>query len=346
MQNNRNQLVDAMRGLQIFLVVLVHSWQKSGAAGVMIYQGLMPFFFFFSGYFFAQKELDAGFKAYFFKKVRTLVVPYVFFYWAAFVFWKILDRVHIDGGVQTSLWNATLGFLYGSIHNDLFLVNQVLWFVTCLFTSSLLYWWIRHFLRDRFLLIAVATWIMGVSLAYVTTFNLPWGLSGAPMAIFFMALGALFRNEIAPRLPSFSFAKSFGLFVLFGGIVYLGAAKIGTIQFYLSEYRNPLLFTLIAPFAIAMTPLLVGLLRGRRITQALAFLGANSMVILCVHVHIRKILLGLIVKFCHIDARLLKDDILFVLPFAVLVALLCIPAALLINKYAPALAGKRRTTEH
>src|SRR3569832_2516197 len=91
-------------------------------------------------------------------------------------------------------WQAPLmGILVGN--GDALFVNVVLWFFTCLFTTSLIFFAARKYFSAAFLLVA----LNGLGVVFVLLYDqskprLPWGLDNAVVAIAFYSAGHFFRG--------------------------------------------------------------------------------------------------------------------------------------------------------
>ena len=75
----RDPLIDVLRGIAIFLVVMAHSWFLNFPGDLFIDQFHMALFMAISGYLFKIERVDSveKLKLYFIKKVKTLYLPYV-----------------------------------------------------------------------------------------------------------------------------------------------------------------------------------------------------------------------------------------------------------------------------
>ena len=158
MTENRNDIIDILKGIAIILVVYGHVIQRTMVvAGAdfflnpvfkVIYTFHMPVFFFISGYLMAgtlsRRSLTEAFKS----KCKTLLVP--------FIAWGTLGvfTIYVLNGVDGKALG--IAHLPDDFLNDL-LLNPAIWFLFALFVSSclLLYSvrWAKRFGVASFLLV-------------------------------------------------------------------------------------------------------------------------------------------------------------------------------------------------
>ena len=209
--------IDRYKGMLIILVVMGHvfgggyhlvqgsSQQFLHYCFRVIYSFHMPAFFFLAGITWRQKE-DEEFSAFFIKKVRRLIVPYIVFgVFSSVVFClvagsadfsaqEVTTTSHYEGLFHASFITCMLGLLHGGgwPQGEGFQMNTVLWFLPCLFSVEVIYWWLRK-LRIaegvRILPLGILCFALAIVCSrYVS--GLPWGLSVAPKYLPFVFLGA------------------------------------------------------------------------------------------------------------------------------------------------------------
>lgn len=137
--NTRMIWADNAKALGIFLVFLGHFIEKEGFAGnevlLQVYRHIyafhMPFFFFFAGFFFRRKGIAFG--KLFLEKLRTRLLPVLFFvglalpFWMHPAWWGITDTTPEMELLKTSL------LLQGKPA-----ANWPCWFLVCLFWIELI----------------------------------------------------------------------------------------------------------------------------------------------------------------------------------------------------------------
>ena len=80
-KEGRDITVDIAKGLGIFLVVWGHNSIPECPCKSFIYSFHMPLFFFMAGFFLNENE---SIRVYIYKRIRTLLVPFGFFYCISF----------------------------------------------------------------------------------------------------------------------------------------------------------------------------------------------------------------------------------------------------------------------
>lgn len=142
----RDNVLDILKGLGIFLVVMGHTTR--GASGHWIYLFHMPLFFIASGCLYA---IDKGGSIS--GKVRGLVRPYFIFSLLFFFYWwfiemrfRPMDDKFITCGLLEGLSIPAQQFantFLAANFNNSFLHNGPLWFLPCLFMAHLIYHWLN-----------------------------------------------------------------------------------------------------------------------------------------------------------------------------------------------------------
>lgn len=188
----RIDFVDLTKGVCIILVVMAHingAFAKFDESS-MVSCFRMPLYFFISGIFFKSYE---GFLGFFIRKINKLLIPFTFFYVAAFLLkyavWKIAPGVfHLP--VQ---WNEMLVIFHG---HDLIKFNPPIWFLIALFNCNILFYMI-HFLREKHLKLMFAiTLLLGITGFYMGKlhFELPFYIDVAMTALPFYVAGFWIRR--------------------------------------------------------------------------------------------------------------------------------------------------------
>ena len=190
MDKKRIQWIDNGKALSIFIIFLAHIFEgfvyKSVyGLNIPLERGIyslnflsnfiIPFFFFMSGY--VAKMKQNSFKEYFIKKFSTLMIPMYIFNIISLVLLLIV-RVFYDGLLVEELRKYDFSKL-----EQLFLVffggvpafNFPTWFLTCLFTTALLFYMVYKISKDntkKLVIIAIALTFIGYSMEPIKN-NLP-----------------------------------------------------------------------------------------------------------------------------------------------------------------------------
>ena len=198
----RNQTIDAAKGIGIFLVVFAHinyiePWQS------IIYGFHIPLFFILAGMTF-QKDKYSSFWVFVKRRIKTLLVPYLFF---AII--SVLVRVALDivfngfsGAVFVSAGKRLVQFVTAR-YSQRVEANVALWFVPCLFLMECMYYLIiripsRVAVIGTIVLLVCVGWYTESDYCPVDFSVLPWNFSSACFSIGFYAVGHLFVSKLTP----------------------------------------------------------------------------------------------------------------------------------------------------
>lgn len=177
----RNAQVDSAKGIGILLVVIGHglilSGQIDSVAAILIYTFHMPLFFFLSG----QLWKDRPLKKRLVSRFCNLIIPYA-------IFCILLSLYYLCNGCD--LQDLVYSIAYGRIGFFVDFPFSPLWFLPCLFCSSLIFHICRK-ITFSYLLIG----IIGVALA---PYKLPWEFDVSMVAIIFMMAGSIFKDTEIP----------------------------------------------------------------------------------------------------------------------------------------------------
>ena len=231
-------------------------------------------FLFLSGYTFRVKEKYIYF---FVKKIRTLLVPYVFFV------------------VITMVFNGSLAIIYGSTYDiieilKLYLVQNrytLLWFITCLFLSEQCMFALEKiFLRREYNnLIWLISGIINLFLFYIYRkmigINLPWNADLVLIGLVFMCLGKWSKEtNIIERIKNNHFlllGVSFAIIsIVSSGYNYF---FFGKVDWFSNEFGNAILYTISAVTGVMATILLLHNVKCKKLSS----LGKNSMMFYGLH---------------------------------------------------------------
>lgn len=167
----RIEWIDIARGIGIILVILGHI--GIGGIGKFIYSFHIPLFFFLSGFCFSGNETD--FKYFLRKKVKTLIVPYIFLGMVIglveVIFKGQSPQVFIDILIQRRAFSIR--------------------FITCLFSCDIIFWLLVKINKNNLLklfIISMTISILGVIYLKLKLPALPWNLdlSFTVMIIFYI----------------------------------------------------------------------------------------------------------------------------------------------------------------
>jgi acyltransferase len=234
--------VDNLKALAIFLVTWGH---LIGDSPVRQYFScfIVPLFFFASGLFFDRSKYDFG--QFFWKRIRTLIVPYLFFATISFLFWFFVVRHVSLGGkaLATDPLKPFIGIFYGIGSGDWRApLNLALWFLPCLFVVEIIF----YFVRNRLLLVVFAV------LGYLVTllpFRLPWSADVAFMGVVFYGLGHFYKDT---PISHKALPVLFALHLVFSSVnapVDVNTLQYGNmLYFYIAAFSGVMFYSALCQF--------------------------------------------------------------------------------------------------
>lgn len=229
--------IDNLRAFAIILVVLGHNY--------FIFSGYIstfhvPIFFLISGYLFKYKK---DFKQFFSRKCKTLLQPYFFFSITLYIFWVLIGNKLGGNAGQFSYIKGLIGIIYG-VNKEYIFWQSGLWFVLCLFTINILYYFIFKYLKKlNIFFIVIICLVLGWG-STLLPIRLPWSLDVAFTALIFFILGNQLKKYDFDEYiyTNWSWIQKFVLlFVLL--VVNCICYKVnGAVSFYNNKYGFYLIF--------------------------------------------------------------------------------------------------------
>lgn len=232
----RLQWIDIGKGIGICLMYYGHI----GCPDIilrMIYAFHMPLFFFLSGYVLS---INMPFAKFIKKKIKGLIRPFLIF------------------GVLVILVNFIISLLinndYDLLYNLYYLFAQQmgtparLWFIPCLFISSLISYFILNSRHDViwFLCFNVAAWLN----VYYFSINIPWYIDVAIICSFFMILGYRLKEQ---KYNLFLDTLQLWCISILFIILTIINSYCGVVDIARNLYANPILFYTNAVLGIIVT---------------------------------------------------------------------------------------------
>lgn len=330
-EDKRDQSLDIMKGIGILLVVFAHVFHKSE----IIYQFHMPLFFILSGAAMIYSKSGFSLK----KKAKSLLVPYFVFSFICFVYWALIESrfrpmhdVAIFGdGIGLNVKLQQLLNIFTAINcKPAFIYNIVLWFLPCLFMAELLYSKIKG---------TKVEWVIDVLcivvcyVAVSSSNGWSWCLGEAVVAVPLLSLGNRFYQPLMKVLKKTKTINA----VVIGGVCLLAfillflllnphtdmAHNVIPKEFYLMAILGSLCVVILSLEIDKFT------IRGG---QYLAYLGQNSLIIMCVHEPLKRIILMVLSKGVSMPTDVIRDEIGMSIVSTLIVVAVCIPVIEIINR--------------
>ena len=335
---NRDKSLDIMKGIGILLVVFAHVYHNSG----IIYQFHMPLFFILSGAAMTYSSLGYSFK----KKFKTLLIPYFVFSIICFVYWALIeskfrplhDELIFGGFEKVNIKLQQLVNIFTAINcKSAFIYNIVLWFLPCLFMAELLYSKIKG---------TKVEWVIDVLCiiaCYITVRSsngLPWCLGEAVVGVPLLSLGYRFYQPLLKVLRKKTmYAVGIDVVCLLAFILMFAwqephtdmAHNIIPKEFYLMAILGSLCVVILS-LGIDKFSIMGG--------HYFAYLGRNSLIVMCVHEPLKRIILMVLSKVVSMPIEVIRNEIVMSIVAMFIVVAVCIPIIEIINRKFSWIIGK------
>jgi len=193
---NRIEWIDIAKGIGIILVVIGHNFSDGENIIYLrkwIYSFHMPLFFLLSGILFSAKQ--ESFKDFFFKRVRTLLLPYIIFAAISLALFissylivsKINPNIMVDQ--NKNFINLIFGVFYSKNVNNFLDINIPIWFITCMFIVQLFFFFFKKIIKRDVFIILLALITSVLSYFLFSKIYLPWSIDTALIGVLFFSIG-------------------------------------------------------------------------------------------------------------------------------------------------------------
>lgn len=350
--NKRDVLIDIVKGIGILLVVFGHT--NKGPVRDFIYLFHMPLFFYLSGSTFSLSKNKCDkydIKYDIVKRMRSILIPYFLFSVISFVYWLKIELLFRPIN-YSSIFEGKIGELSIPLQQFInifvsklspgetpFVYNSPLWFLTCLFVSIVCYTIVKKYTGKYSLFFCC----LGASLFFslLRDVQLPWCFEIALMTLPLLWLGDMTYKRIKTSTSLEVFFISIVSLIICTSIVLefnpsisMMAHKFGTWwQFYLCSVSLIVLLLVIGRFV------------SRFNSGVLQWLGRNSLIIMCVHGPINRIVLFAVSVIIQKDVSVIRNSLLMSSCVVLLVIIIIIPIVIVINRYLPWVLGRKKTNK-
>lgn len=271
-KTKRVEWIDVMKGILILFVILSHTYPA------VIYRLFFtPFFltmfFWASGYTFS---LKSDFKTFLCGKGRRLIIPFF-----------VLGSIRVL--ITCVLSGQAIGESFGQFSLQINCKGDEMWFVSCLFVSSILFYGIIKMTSGRYeklqqksqvvqmiMILAISGILMIVGFFDMKAVGIKfaWELELACVMVFYMALGFCYKKEeirLSRLIRNEKFVAVTSILYL---IIACGIQKKSDI--HAEQIPSPFLFVLTSLLAIAPLIWISETIAQKRIKKYFIFLGQNT----------------------------------------------------------------------
>ena len=283
----RYNWIDSLRGFAVILVILGHL-PTSPELHKYIFSFHMPLFFFISGYLFNQKKYSQAGK-FITSRVRSLLFPYFSLTVVSYLIFLLTNyspsdnRFYLpyEGDFSKTIY-STLYASYNFDHFNSVLFNGPLWFLPCLFATSIIFYVLFKLFNKSLNLFVAATVIVSLIGYYSVNYlsqALPWSIDIALSGVAFYSAGYLFRNYFEDKF--FKIAK-----IIIIPLILISLFSINTNITDLNLWKfNENYFTF---YLIAFSGILSYMYIFRKIgpSRFLEYYGKNSLIVFSLHIPI------------------------------------------------------------
>lgn len=311
--------LDILRGFGIIFIVLGHITYDRSVLN-WLYSFHVPLFFFAAGAVYKKRPVLEDLK----RRALTVLLPYFIFGALELSYWQLLERRFRPSTM--SFEKSALGLLLGRF--DYLDFNTHLWFLPCFFVTVTLFNAAVN-IGGKKLGYALAA-VMSVVFVLFPLPEMFWGVNRVYRYIgFYVAGAAVSQLKLAEKFTRQKIAAK-----IFEAVLLL-AASVALSYFGLGGGAMFFVTALIGTGGVLAVSLIIGKCR------PLQYLGRISLVILCVHGAVYRIILKLLSMLLSTDTDIIRDQ-LWVIPVTTLTLALCAAVYEVLSRIAPIMTGRKR----
>lgn len=261
------------------------------------------------------------------RRLQTIVVPYFSFGFPTLVYWQLIERRFRQSDM--SFLDSLLGLFSGEY--GILDFNVHLWFLPCFFVTVILFNLLVKLGRRKLAyLLATVTSIVYI---FVSLPELPWGIDRVFKFIGFYAGGVWLAGKTEIELLKNKVAKIIIVLSLLG--LNFGLAYID-------------LTTGLMWFATGIIGVLACVLLSRAINKnrLLQYFGRISLIVLCLHGPIYRIVVKVLSMPLGISANAVRENFILAMAVVAITMAICSVAYEVVIRIAPWMVGKSYTREY
>lgn len=280
----------------------------------------MPLFFFAGGWVYRKKKIKDDLLG----RIKKIVIPYFTFGAVILIYWYFIERSFRS--ISQTFGEAALGLLLGEY--KLLDFHSHLWFLPCFFVLAVFYNILVNIGGNKTAYIASA--VMAVIHIFVPLPDLPWGIDRVFRYIGYYAVGHLLAELKADELV----ARSPIAVRLTGAVILTG----GNFALAYYDLNGGAMWFVTAFVGIAGLSVISMLLER---VKALQYVGRISLVILCIHGPIYRVLCKLLSMPLGVSTEELRSSAVPMLIITAVTIALCALAYELLKRIAPWTIGEK-----
>jgi len=325
----RIEWIDAMKGYAICMMMFSHIEYAPDFVKNYISPIFLAMFFIASGYTFRP---SSDFRAFFLKKLRTILWP-----WLVFGSFNILLTQILTFSEQEPLKQQFLN-LFLQIRGQ----NDGLWFFPCIFCVTNIFYLLHKYIPNQKLFFCIHPILLSIGMFYTLNGgnDLPWHIQMWGSGCFYMAIGYFYRQREKQLTFLTKKSAAFVSFVIFS-LSYVLCNRIYPdvhINFYDYGAAVPFYFIIMLSGVFFSISILQQLPAFRIIQYA----GRNSLLYFAFHGKPKRLLTVLITRILPVAEQDWRIGLfLSVIELIILTYILIIPCEI-IHRFFPVLLGKKR----
>ena len=301
---DRVNYIDLAKGLGMLTIIWGHI--HSGLSNTIVYAFHIPLFFFLSGLVFSPGRYD-NFGVFLKRRWKGLLFPYLIFSFVTWLVWAAYS--YATHAPVESYWMPLLQTFIAQGSEGYLVHNVPLWFVLCLFSVELIYYFTSKLPTVWNVLLCILMGVVGAWMSVTDFFDfaaLPWSIDVALMAIPFYAAGSIVYAQVGhKRLADWvenHKVASVSLFILSAILLYVGAVNNGHVSMgHDSLGNNPIVFYPTAICGVVCFMIMCISLNNTQLVKrgGVKWFGKNSFRAMAIHNPIKGVVVVVIAKLFH-----------------------------------------------
>lgn len=289
-------------------------------------------FFFLSGYV-SIFSLKLGCVDFLKKKIRNLLIPYLFFSFFSFLILRVIFEQNLG-------FSTFFSELFISQRNHMSF-NVALWFLTTLFIIEVVFYFLKRVMRINFIIILLLFILGGFGyITFETLYSpkLPWTIDSAMYYSVFFGIGNIL-GETNFNVQYRRLMKSLLLCSLAMSMIIL-------IEFNIYQQILFLIHSQIISYIVSIIASLVSIVACIAVSvflqesKLLRYIGQNSLIILALHIPVGINVLNYFINLFNLQLQLSNNSNLIGLIQTIIILLMMMPTIKVIHKYFPFLLGR------